>query len=111
LQLRSIPSRFALVAGYAAHCEAFEAERLREMCDSDGKHAERLLTMDFMRYLSAEGVSALSDARPAVLRRSAPVQIRQSGRADPASLCADLGQLEPAAQAAPGRRGVPGRVP
>jgi hypothetical protein len=64
LQLRSIPSRFALVAGYAAHCEAFEVDRLRAMCDADGKHAERLLTMDFVRYLSAEGISALSEARP-----------------------------------------------
>lgn len=64
MQLRSIPSRFALVAGYTAHCEAFEVDRLRALCDSDGKHAERLLTMDFMRYLSAEGVFALSDPRP-----------------------------------------------
>lgn len=64
MQLRSIPSRFAIVADYAAHCEAFEAERLRAMCDSDGKHAERLLTMDFIRYLSGEGISALGDARP-----------------------------------------------
>lgn len=88
MQLRSIPSRFALVAGYTAHCEAFEADRLRALCDSDGKHAERLLTMDFIRYLSAEGVFAWSpDAAgvngPAAATPRFYVEARQYKSANP----------------------------
>ena len=68
-------SRHALVAGYAAHARRFGAERLRMICDVDSGSADRLLTLDFGRYLLDAGVTPLLHpairGRPRDLPRSA----------------------------------------
>ena len=61
-------SRFGLVRRYAARCEAFEAQRLREVCEKQPRRAERILTLDLARYLFDAGLSPLIDATVANLR-------------------------------------------
>ncbi len=61
-------SRRAIVERYAARCEAFDSERLREVCDSNSRSAERKLTTDFARYLFDAGMPPLIDASVGALR-------------------------------------------
>jgi hypothetical protein len=67
-RLGSQRSRLALVERYAARCEAFDADRLRERCASDTGRAERLLTLDLARYLFDAGLTPLLDATMGGLR-------------------------------------------
>lgn len=61
-------SRSALVRRYAARCEAFDAERLRAACAADSRNAERVLTLDFARYLFDSGLTPLLDGTASGLR-------------------------------------------
>lgn len=54
-------SRLALVQKYAARCEAFDGERLRKVAGANTANAERLLTLDFARYLFDQGLTPLID--------------------------------------------------
>jgi hypothetical protein len=68
LRLGLSRSRLALVERYAARCEAFEAERLRRCCDTEPENAERLLTLDFARYLFDAGMPPLVEPTVGGLR-------------------------------------------
>ncbi len=68
LRLGLARSRAALVQRYAARCEAFDAERLREACDKESSKAERLLTLDLARFLFDAGLPPLIDATVGGLR-------------------------------------------
>ncbi len=61
-------SRSALIHRYAARCEAFDAERLRDACEKHPSRAERLLTLDLARYLFDAGLPPLIDANVGGLR-------------------------------------------
>jgi hypothetical protein len=68
LRIGSARSRLALVQRYAARCEAFDAERLRNACDENPGNAERLLTLDLARFLFDAGLPPLIDATVGGLR-------------------------------------------
>ena len=61
-------SRISLVRRYAARCEAFDAERLRAACAEASSHAERILTLDFARFLFDAGLTPLLEATASGLR-------------------------------------------
>lgn len=61
-------SRISLVRRYAARCEAFDAERLRAACEEASSHAERILTLDFARFLFDAGLTPLLEATASGLR-------------------------------------------
>jgi hypothetical protein len=61
-------SRVSLVQRYAARCEAFDAQRLRDLCLGDPGNAERLLTLDMARYFFDAGIPPLIDATVGALR-------------------------------------------
>lgn len=68
LRLGLARSRAALIQRYAARCEAFDADRLREACDKEPSKAERLLTLDLARFLFDAGLRPLIDAKVGGLR-------------------------------------------
>lgn len=68
LRIGLVRSRSALVHRYAARCEAFDAERLRDACEKEPGRAERLLTLDLARYLFDAGLPPLIDANVGGLR-------------------------------------------
>src|ERR1700755_2635812 len=59
-----------LITRYAARCRLGSA-RLRALCGPDASRADRLLTMDFGRYLSAAGMAPLIDPPAPELPRDA----------------------------------------
>lgn len=61
-------SRLALVQRFAARSEAFDAARLRDLAAGDTRNAERLLTLDFARYLFDQGLTPLLDPTIGSLR-------------------------------------------
>ncbi len=68
LRLGLARSRAALIQRYAARCEAFDADRLREACDNQSTKAERLLTLELARFLFDAGLRPLMDATVSGLR-------------------------------------------
>lgn len=59
-------SRVALVRRYAARCQAFDAERLRDLADTH--QPEAALTRDLARYLFDQGLTPLLEANIGRLR-------------------------------------------
>lgn len=91
-------TRLAIVRRYAARAEAFDARRLRAACDSDTRNAERILTLDFARYMFDAGLNPLIDAtvgglRPDVLHVASGslfyVEAKQYADEHPSSRLAD----------------------
>jgi hypothetical protein len=66
LQIGLLRSRYSLISRFAVRCEAFDAERLREIADTKaaGKKVgkpEALLTLRLARYLFDNGIRPLMD--------------------------------------------------
>jgi hypothetical protein len=74
VDIRRPPS---LITRYAAR-RSGDLERLRKLCSVDSERADRLLTIDFSRYLWASGLAPLIDP-PAALCRRAPVSRGRAG--------------------------------
>jgi hypothetical protein len=68
-------SHLALVTRYAQHCEAQNAARLRQLCETKGQDLDRLLTSDLSHYLAGVGISPLIDDGGDVPRRRRPPRV------------------------------------
>lgn len=84
-------SRQVIVGQFTTRCTWYDAERLREICKKDSKRAERLLTLEFGRFLFDHGLVAvlnpeIGEHKPDLLGDLLYVEAKQYSDGSPKSL-------------------------